>query len=146
MIQRIQSIFFLLAAAAFVALFAMPMATTPAQGDDVIFSDMQYTSGDLPLLMILTIVGALVALIALFAFKNRQLQMRLGYLVIVVSILVPVLAYWLFTQHAAGMPEETEVNDGFGIFLPLIALVCAVVANYFVRKDEKLVRSMDRLR
>lgn len=122
------------------------MATTPAQGDDVIFSDMQYTSGDLPLLMILTIVGVLVALIALFAFKNRQLQMRLGYLVIVISILVPVLAYWLFTQHAAEMPEETEVHDGFGIFLPLIALVCAVVANYFVRKDEKLVRSMDRLR
>jgi peptidoglycan/LPS O-acetylase OafA/YrhL len=146
MIQRIQSIFFFLAALALAALFTFPMATTPDASGEGIFADAEYTSGDLPFLMILTGIGILVALVALFTFRNRPLQMRMGYLVIVMSILIPALAYWLYMQDAAGMPADVEVHDGFGLYLPFIALVCAIVANYFVRKDEKLVRSMDRLR
>jgi len=38
------------------------------------------------------------------------------------------------------------VNDGFGIYLPLIGIIMAVLANRFIKKDDKLVKSMDRLR
>ena len=34
----------------------------------------------------------------------------------------------------------------FGMYLPAVALICNLLANRFIRKDEALVRSVDRIR
>lgn len=145
MIQRIQSIFLVLAAAAFGGLWVYPFATTQASVADHLFSDGRYAIDDHVLLMSLTIAGILLSVIALFLFKNRRSQMRIGYLLIVIGILVPVVAYLYFTSQAATI-GTSEINDAPGMFLPFAGALFAALANYFIRKDEKLVRSMDRLR
>jgi len=44
------------------------------------------------------------------------------------------------------MAQEAQVNDQFGMYLPLVGLLFSGLAIHFIRKDEKLVKSMDRLR
>ena len=74
MIQRIQTLFYLLAAGSFGSLFHFPFASTDATSTDV-FSDKLYNVFDNPILMVLAGLGALLGLIALFMFKKRPLQM-----------------------------------------------------------------------
>ena len=145
MIQRIQSIFLLLAAAAFGALFALPFASTSANESVGIFSDSVYNIMDNPALLGLAIAGTAIAVVAIFMFRKRSVQMRLGYLGMVVAMLIPVIALLYFSSQV-GELEDQPPTDELGMFVPGVALVCLVLANYFIRKDEKLVKSMDRLR
>ena len=146
MIQRIQTIFLLLAALAIGGMLKFPMASTATPGNDVIFADAAYTVQDHPVLLGLTILGALMAVVAMFLFKKRAVQMRLGYLVIVVCIVIPVVAYLYFTNQSSAMSAGQAVNDGLGMFLPLIGIVFIILANRFIKKDDNIVKSMDRLR
>ena len=146
MIQRIQTIFLLLATAAFGGLFSLPFATSqPVSEAGRIFSDGSYNIFDNLVLVVLVVLGALFGIIAIFMYGNRKTQMKLGYLAAVVSILLMVVSYLFFTNQAPAM-SEAPVNDAAGMYLPAAALVCVLLANYFIRKDEQKVRSMDRLR
>ena len=144
MIQRIQSIFLFLAAAAFFLLLELPFASTE-QVSSGFFGDKVYDVMDHPFLLILVGAGGVLALVALFMYKKRSTQTKLGYFVIILSILVPLIAYLLFINEP-GHTATATINDEVGIYLPLIALVMAILANIFIKKDEKVVRSMDRLR
>ncbi len=145
MIQRIQSIFLILAAGTFGSLFMLPLATSD-QPSARFLSDSVYDITDHPVLLILTILGILVSLAALFMFRNRRLQAKLGYMVIVVAILLPVVAFLLFTNQASTMDSAVQVYDQAGMFLPLGSILFGALANYYIRKDDRLVQSMDRLR
>lgn len=145
MIQRIQTIFLLLAGAAFGALFALPFATSDKTSPDLL-SDRTFDVMDNPILMILAGVGVLVSLISIFMFKNRKTQIKLGYIMIILGILIPIAAYLLFTNEAPNIPEEANISDGIGAYIPFAAIILALLANRFIKKDDKLVKSMDRLR
>jgi hypothetical protein len=43
-------------------------------------------------------------------------------------------------------PEEIIVAFNFGAILPVLSLICAYLAVHFIKKDDQLVRSADRLR
>ncbi len=144
MIQRIQTIFLLLAAGAFGALIPLPFATS-AQDTQGIFLDGSYSIIDNLFLEILTLAGIVLALVCIFLFKKRKMQLRLGYLLIVIGILLMVVAFLYFTNQAPAI-SESVIQEGLGLLMPIVAIVFVVLANYFIRKDEKLVKSMDRLR
>jgi len=146
MIQRIQTIFLLLTGAAFAALLVFPFATSSPAGDEVsIFADGRYSIQDHLILEILSLAGILLAFVNIFLFRKRKTQLRLGYFLMILSILIPVVAYLYFTNQAMTI-GDAPIDDGVGIFLPIASLISAFLANHFIRKDEKLVRSMDRLR
>ncbi len=145
MIQRIQSIFYLLAGFSFAGLFKFPFATSAISIPDFL-SDQVYNVLDHIVLIGLTGIGVVVCLIAIFMFKNRALQMRMGLLAIVISILIPVVAFLLIYTEKTASTNTAQIDDGVGLYLPILSLIFAVVANRFVKKDDKLVRSMDRLR
>jgi len=93
MIQRIQSIFLLLAAAAAFALFAFPFASTPnAVASSEMFADAQYNLSDNIALLILFCLAGGLAFISIFMFKNRKTQLLIGRLAIVANIIGLVLA------------------------------------------------------
>ena len=146
MIQRIQTIFLLLAAGALGSLFALPFATTEAAEAKGIFTDSVYNLHDNIGLLVMVAFGILVALISMFSFKNRIRQMRFGYLGMILSILIPVMAFLYFTSQIEKMDESQHTADALGIVAPFVALVFFIAANRFIKKDDKLVRSMDRLR
>jgi len=104
-----------------------------------------YNIHDSPVLIGLTVIGGLVTLGAIFLFNNRPLQKRLSYLGIVMAILLPLVAFLLIYNERTGDALGT-INDGLGIYPPIVALIFAVLAGRAIGKDDKLVKSMDRLR
>ena len=145
MIQRVQSILLFLTALVFGALFLVPFAISNKPSVQFL-ADSVFDVSDHPVLLGLTIIGALISLVSIFQYKKRPVQLKLGYLIIVVAILLPVVAFLLFTRGAASADASVQVSDQAGMYLPLVAIILAGVANYFIKKDDRLVKSMDRLR
>jgi hypothetical protein len=68
------------------------------------------------------------------------------YIIITLAILLPLATFLLFTNESANIDPSAQVEDQIGMFIPMGAGLFGLLANYFIRKDEKLVKSMDRLR
>lgn len=143
MIQRIQSVFLFLAAVACLVLFALPVATTNTpEAASALFSDGQYTLSDDPVLMGFFAFAGLLLLGGIFLFRNRPLQIRLSWLSI--AIILGGVGYGFYLLSADQAQNEAQV--GSGIALPLLAIILAYLAKTYIHKDERLVRSADRLR
>jgi hypothetical protein len=145
MIQRIQSVFFLLAAGSFGALFALPIASSPAPATPFL-EDLVFNVFDQPLLAAIAGIGAALALATIFLFRNRTLQVRLGFVVVALAFLLVGISYLQYTNLASAQSAGNGLTLGPGLFIPGGAMIFGYLATYFVRKDEKVVRSMDRLR
>lgn len=129
MLQRIQTIWTFLAVLAAVFLFVT--------GQDVIIS------ASIPLLNIGCVVLVLVGLLSVFSFKNRKRQILLNNISIIINaLLIGVLIYWL--QNLSGGIQFPE--KGIEPIFPLIAIICLIISNVYIKKDERLVKSVDRLR
>ena len=149
MIQRIQSIFLLLAAAAGFGQFVVPYLSTEsgnAAATVPVLADTVLNPMDNPGLLGLCILSGIVSLAAIFLFRNRQMQARLGNGAAIASLLLTVLAVFVVYQTMQQLPEGGSTRYGAGLALPAIAILFNWLAVRFIRKDENLVRSMDRLR
>jgi uncharacterized membrane-anchored protein len=145
MIQRIQTIYFFLAAVSYGILFLIPMAFSNKIAA-LFFSDQFYTITDHPVLLGMTLSGILAALISIFTYKNRPLQVRIGYGVIVLAIAIPLTAYMLLNNATASLDSSIQVEYKPGFLVPIGAVLFGILAILNIRKDERLVKSMDRLR
>ncbi len=86
---------------------------------------------------------ALLAFISLMSFKHRRLQINLNRF----NILINLILLGLLVYHLLNLSGETMVSEkGIGSFLPLASIVLLLFANLAIQKDEKLVKSVDRLR
>lgn len=154
MLQRIQTVFILLAGVCLMLLFMDQMNLATIEGDtsqlqsaqESMLSDGVFDISDHLILIGFVLVGSLLLLIAIFLFKNRNLQAKLVRFTIVLSILFILLAVFLFYKDFQLMAAGTEVTIGYGILLPVGTLLFAFLANRYINKDEKLVRGSDRLR
>ncbi len=144
MIQRVQSIFLFLSSASFFGLFGLPLATSDSEMAGL-FEDKVYNIFDNPILIGLTCLGGILALVAIFLFKNRPLQKKLGYGVLTLSILTMIVALLLVFQDDQS-DLTSNINEQIGLGLPILVIIFTLLANRFIGKDEKLVKSMDRLR
>lgn len=146
MIQRIQSIFLLLAGGAALGLFGLPFARTPeAIEGSVIFSDALYNVNDQIGLSVLFGLAGALALIAIFLFRNRSLQSKASLSALILNAGGLVFGIYYLTQNITEAGKQA-INDGLGMYLPVLSILFCFLAYRFIRKDEKLVRSMDRLR
>ena len=145
MIQRIQSLFLLLASASFGALFFIPFAMSDTVTTQFL-ADQMYDVTDHPVLAGLSGLGAVISLVSIFLFKNRPLQLKLGYIIIILAILLPIASFLLFMNESAALDASAQVMDQAGTYIPGLAILFGFLSNYFIKKDERLVRSMDRLR
>ena len=143
MIQRIQSVLILIAITLLGLEFVFPFATNSTSTDGV-FADSIYNVADSPILLGLLIGGMVLGLIALFLFKQRNLQIKINWVAGLLSLAVLAAAYFLSTQSQAEAFQSASI--GIGAFLPVLSFILFVVANRFISKDENLVKSMDRLR
>ncbi len=87
--------------------------------------------------------SAALSLVSLFMFKNRKLQFVLGRINIILNFfLLGVFVYW-----SLSVPGEMDISEkGIGMLLPIVSIVFLVLANRAIKKDEDLVKSVDRLR
>ncbi len=145
MIQRIQSIFYLLAALAFGGLFKFAFASSE-EAIPQYLSDQTYNIHDHIAIIILVVLGLIGAIAAIFLYKNRSLQLKSGYVVVAVSVLIPSVAFLLLYLEKSVLNSEVGIHPGIGLYLPIGALLFGILGNRFVKKDDKIVKSMDRLR
>jgi len=146
MIQRIQSLFLLLAAGSAFSLFALPFASTNnGVSTSSIFGDALYNINDhIGLLVLFCLAGGL-AFIAIFLFNNRKTQLLVSRIAVVANIVGLALAIILFMNDSQTLGNATP-DDELGIGAPILFLIFGFLAMRFINKDEKLVRSADRLR
>ena len=135
----------LLSAFVFGSLFLIPFAESD-QPAMPFLSDRDYDVNDHAALLGLTLIGIVLSFTAIFLFRKRKVQLRVGYLIIMVAILIPVVAIILFTTASQDLPAFVDMRDQFGVVVPALAILFTALANRSIVKDEKLVKSMDRLR
>jgi ABC-type branched-subunit amino acid transport system permease subunit len=127
-------------------IFVFPFASSDIATKGFL-SDKKFDIFDNPLLTVLAVAGMLSSLVAVFLFKNRIFQLRLNYLAMVAAVLVVVAAIVLFYNEAKMIfDKKQEIADSFGLYLPFISIVLGFFAAKYIRKDEKVVKDMDRLR
>ncbi len=97
----------------------------------------------LKLIPLLFLLSTIMSFIDIFLFKNRKLQFVIGRLVILINLfLLGLLIYVSLT-----LPGEISISKkGIGMFLPILVVLLIVLANKAIKKDEDLVKSVDRLR
>lgn len=136
MIQRIQTIYLLLAAAVSGGLIFAVSLWPDANGNDVmVLQQLNY--------LFAFISSAVLSIIAIFLFKNRKLQTVVSRL----NILLNLILLSVFVYRSLTMSGETAVSEkGIGMLLPIISIVFLVLANRAIRRDEQLVKSADRFR
>jgi hypothetical protein len=143
MIQRIQTVYLLMASViSGVLIFVFNLWKSIEKS--IFALDLFYSESNLlRSIPILFLVASILAFVAIFIFKNRKLQFVIGRLLILIHlILLGLLIYVSLT-----LPGEAAVSEnGIGMFLPIFAILLLVLANKAIKKDEDLVKSVDRLR
>lgn len=150
MIQRIQSLYLVLAAAAMLVAIATPLATFYFNSDEVVFEAMGiYLNGNLTDstwgLFVIGIVSSVLGLITIFLYKNRILQIRLSIFNII--LMVGFYLYLGFIFYMVYPVEDLSFHKvGLGSIMPLISIILVIIAIRKIGADEALVQSLNRLR
>lgn len=132
MIQRIQSVYLLIA-----GIVSAGLSNILPTGHDNI------GEFNTPLIYETMLLSGIFSILIIFIFKNRKLQFVLGRL----NILLNLILLSVFVYLSLMLPGESFISEkGIGQIIPIIAIVLLVLANKSIKKDEELVKSVDRLR
>lgn len=150
MLQRIQTVYLLLASTCMLLASVTPLIVFLYQGNPVLFEAMGfYRDGNLESstwgLFALGMISSVLALATVFLYKTRILQIRLSVFNIVVMLGFYLYAGFLIYR----MNPESGLQFqklGIGIVMPLIAVILTWLAIRRIGSDEVLVRSLNRLR
>jgi hypothetical protein len=155
MLQRIQSIYLLFASLVLFALFVFPLAhNIYLDGKEVnvmVTGVYQNVNGQpqhtetFTALTVITGIAALIPLAIIFLYKNRKQQIALCYSAILVLI---GYSFWMAqtVKKVVGPITLEYRNMGIGLFLTSLSIILIIFAFKAIQRDEKLVRSADRLR
>ncbi len=152
--QRKQTIFLVIVGICMLASIFFPVWRSFADGVERSLFPLHYTEIDgeakstvyfpYSLTAICAIAATTIAFFEIGKFQNRMLQIKLGalnslFMAGCIGSAVYFATTLIKTNQLAG-------EYGFALFLPVVAMVSNMVANRFIRKDEKLVRDSDRIR
>ena len=180
MLQRIQSFWLVLAACCMALCFLTPVAkyqmeiasmgqtveselnlvakSVPDQSKELLVPGANIVYGQKLTgfhtwpLVVLVILTGVVALVSIFLYKNRVMQMRvvaIGFLLNVVYVFL--LFFWAVDAYGKAIPPAMHDGDPqvtwlAGAYVPIVAIVFFVLAHRGIKKDEMKVRAADRLR
>lgn len=148
MIQRKQTLFLLIVALNAIVVFILPF-------QDVTTSELTIPLNILPwqkdvnlnsyiyIPFILNCLISLISLFTIFKFKNRVLQYKLANACMLLNVFL-MGSYFLF-NYLIISPDQ-KINYHLTAFYPVFGIIFAYLAALFIKKDEQLVRSADRIR
>lgn len=136
MLQRIQTLYMILSLIAMgVLYFVFPQITN--EGGNVTIHKNE------PIVLGLIFGGVVLTSVSIMKFKKRIQQFMMNR----VSIILNFVLLGVFVYRSLTVPGETLVSEkGIGVLLPIISIVFLVLANKAIKRDEDLVKSVDRLR
>jgi phosphatidylserine synthase len=163
MIQRIQTLFQALSVICLAILLFVPIwsKTSPDKTKNVVLdawarTEYAATANTLNQTVVATesnwyigtsaILGMVILAYSITQYKNRLMQMKLG-IAFSLCILTTGVTTFIGIKMAEDLTDPKFIGfNEVGLYLPFVALFLNMAANRFIRKDEQLVRSMDRLR
>lgn len=129
MIQRLQSLILLLSAlCSLIIVFYLPVL----QNGDIqvlLTEKLSYAR-----LSVFLSIG--LNIFSIFQFRNRDRQIiinQISKLFLSIAFIIVIL-------------QKGELNFAIGLFLFILPYLLIILANYLIKKDEKLVKSADRIR
>ena len=134
MIQRIQSVYLL-------AVFALQIVALFMLDDWITASGSFSSLSDQPLLFSGIVVAAFFSIFSLLKYKSRKLQFVLNRLNSLLHLVI--LFVFVFRVFSITDPETARP---FSLFLPALTIGLLYLANKAIKKDEDLIRSVDRIR
>lgn len=144
MIQRKQSIWLFLAAMLTGALFIFPLFSyTPAMS----FEEVREGVRNFMPLFLVAAVSTLLPLFTIFMFGNRKRQKGLTIMSVVANAIILLLLMMHIGNVKEKLGEGAKVNYALpGMLLPIAAIIFLILAYRGIRHDDKLIKSLDRLR
>jgi hypothetical protein len=92
----------------------------------------------------LAVAAATLAIIEIGKFENRLLQLKMGALNSLV--MTGALGVAVYFSNGLITSNPTPGSYGLGLYLPAVAMISNLIANRFIRSDEKLIRDSERIR
>jgi len=136
MIQRVQSVYLVITAILAGVLPFFFNLWIDVDGEAV------YSSNEL-LISIIFYASAVLAIWSMLSFKNRKTQFVINRL----NMILNVFLLGFFVYRSLNLSGEISVSEkGIGMLIPVFSIVFLVLANRAIKKDEDLVKSVDRLR
>jgi hypothetical protein len=156
MLQRIQSLYLTAATILLVLLFSMPIAEVSVPGNQFCLIRMAGVFRIVPggteqagilwwPLLILLVVIIILLLAAVLLYRKRMVQIRLCTLVILLLAgMIGLAVYYILIafKDIGASAHSFRIS----VVFPLIAMILTYLAFRAIRKDEELVRSVDRIR
>lgn len=153
MIQRIQTVYLILALALMSALFYFPIAKIIGMDDHIYllyFDGLKpakntsiYYMQTFPLAILLFVI-CMIDLVTIFLYRKRKIQMRLCIINMVLMIGSPGLM--VFYLMYVNEKLQGVISYEYPLIFPVVAAILTYLAFRGVRKDELLVRSLERIR
>ncbi len=146
-IQRLQTLYLLLAAIMMAAFAFCPSVLISHDGQQYVLSALASgiagnTHPDM-LLSAITALAFILTIVTIFKYKDLKLQLKLCSITAALSItLLIVVAIIAITQRNT----EYQIEPTFYNILPVLAFVCYILAYRGVKHDKKLLSSSERLR
>lgn len=94
----------------------------------------------------LAVVAAGLATYSIMSYRSRMKQLKIGAFISLLIAVYAIVVIWHSSQAQLLFEPDNKGEYGLGFYLPLGAFVCNMIANRLIQRDEKLVRSMDKLR
>ncbi|GEQ85692.1 hypothetical protein ULMS_12000 [Patiriisocius marinistellae] len=136
MLQRIQTVYLIIVAFIMLALYYWFPVIIDNEGN-ILLGNKE------PLVFGIIFVSIALVIITILLFKKRQMQFVLNRL----NIILNFVLLGVFVYKSLILSGETLVSEkGIGVLLPIISIVFLVMANKAIKRDEDLVKSVDRLR
>lgn len=157
MIQRIQSVYLLIAAIVTIVLLFIPIGTIETDEAQYTFTcfNVHLPNGNVVMstlyIGLVLILSAGITIYSIFKFKDRMKQSRIVSLNMFVFLIGIMMMIWLFPDYLFQRKGIMQAGDNFQFNNPWIMIfvlppVCMFLANRAIRNDEKKVRAADRLR
>jgi len=147
MIQRIQSVYLLLAGVLVATLFKLKLADISVDGELMelmskgIFKGEELVYNGLPLLIFIGIIS-LLHLFVIFLYKKRIVQVRV--LIFTIILLLGLFGMFFYFTYAGF--DGAKVAFKIPVAFPIVAIVLDWLAIRAIGKDEALIRSLNRIR
>ncbi len=142
MIQRKQSLFLLGSVIISILLLYLPVLELLPDAPEV--APVEYSISINALLSILNGAIGILSFITIFLYRNRNIQIRMCNLGLLLTCVLIGLLFFFGDTLSKGTNQK--IHYTYGSYLPLIEVLFIFLASFFIRRDENLVRSADRLR
>lgn len=161
MIQRIQTLYFLLALVALTIMFFVPYIVINEPNGVIAFkpfivnaisidgvSEKIFSTIYMGILLAITVI---VIFLTTFAYRHRmfQIRMSLASLMAQFGIICFIIYYTVKAQNilsTMGQEPQWHIQYSIVIVLPIVSMIFTYLGYKGVIKDEAIIRSLDRIR